>query len=197
MGRKLAFDRDKALQKAMESFWVRGYKETSMRRLADRLELHLGSVYNALGPKEAVFEAALHRYFDLYIAPRLKQLRADPHPLAAIESYFEYVVNECCAKTGDSAGCFFVNSLHEISRINPDITTYVHQCVEEQESAFIDTIRRGQEQGVISAEKDPEKLGRCVVATMFSMWVLVRLGMTGERITDLRDCVMAALRPKE
>src|SRR6187402_1962056 len=105
MGRKLAFDRDEALQKAMESFWVKGYKKTSMRDLAERLELHLGSVYNSLGSKEAVFEQALRLYFDVHIHPKLAAMKAHPHPLQAIEQYLSDVAEEC-SKPERSFGCF-------------------------------------------------------------------------------------------
>ncbi len=83
MGRKLEFCRDKALHTAMESFWAQGYESTSMRDLAQRLGLHHGSVYNALGDKEKVFEAALRLNIEEEILPRLKALGGRSRPLSA------------------------------------------------------------------------------------------------------------------
>ena len=104
MGRKLAFDRKQALQKAMESFLVKGYKKTSMRELAGRLNLHLGSVYNSLGSKEAVFEEALRLYFDTRVAPRLQEMKENPRPLAALDQFLENVAAECTLPAGQTCG---------------------------------------------------------------------------------------------
>ena len=86
MGRKLEFSREKALHTAMESFWAKGYNHTSMRDLAASLGLHLGSVYNALGDKEKVFEAAMKLNFEEEILPKIRVLQEAPHPMQALRS---------------------------------------------------------------------------------------------------------------
>src|SRR5437868_4549753 len=105
MGRKLEFCREKALHTAMESFWAHGYESTSMRDLAHRLGLHLGSVYNALGDKEKVFEAALRLNIEEEILPRLKALVEDTDPMKALNRHLTHIVEEC-SKPETANGCF-------------------------------------------------------------------------------------------
>jgi AcrR family transcriptional regulator len=87
MGRKLEFSKDKALLQAMEGFWSKGYDATSMRDLAQRLNLHLGSVYNALGDKEEVFEQSLRLYLKHQVIPRMAELENSEDPRAALNAF--------------------------------------------------------------------------------------------------------------
>jgi TetR/AcrR family transcriptional repressor of nem operon len=193
MGRKLAFDRDRALEKAMESFWQKGYKKTSMRELASRLGLHLGSVYNSLGTKEAVFEEALKLYFEARVVPRLQAMKDNPSPINAIEKYLANVVDEC-TRPNQTNGCFLLNSLHEITKINDSITAIVQNNMRRQEEAFAEVIAAGQKAGQIDTTCDAQKLGRCMVATVISMWALSKLAVPPEKIRDVKDCAIRSIR---
>jgi TetR/AcrR family transcriptional repressor of nem operon len=193
MGRKLAFNREQALQKAMESFWHQGYRKTSMRELADKLELHLGSVYNSLGTKEAVFEESLRLYFETRVQPRLQAMSDHPHPLAAIEGYFSNVADEC-AKPAQTYGCFILNSLHEITKINDDITAFVHEILRKKEQAFTETIAAGQRAGHIDPTRDAQKLGRFMAATLLSMGALMKIGASADKIRDVKDCAIQSIK---
>lgn len=61
-GRPRAFDRDAALQRAMELFWENGFEETSMTDLTDAMGIASPSLYAAFGSKEALFREAVDRY---------------------------------------------------------------------------------------------------------------------------------------
>jgi TetR/AcrR family transcriptional repressor of nem operon len=87
MGRKLEFDKNQALEKVMNSFWAKGYDATSMRDLAQHLGLHLGSVYNALGDKDKVFEDALHLNIQRHVLPHLEALTSSENPLSALDGF--------------------------------------------------------------------------------------------------------------
>ena len=192
MGRKLEFCRDKALHTAMESFWSQGYDSTSMRDLASRLGLHLGSVYNALGDKEKVFEAALKLNFEEHIIPQLKALNDEPDAMKALRAYVDRVTEEC-AKPGQSAGCFLVNSLLEITRINDTITATLHHHLAKIEDAFTTCIERAKKAGQIPAEKDAREYARFLMGTIFSMRAMTKLKVPSQYIDDARTCAFRAL----
>jgi AcrR family transcriptional regulator len=63
-GRPRAFDRDTALRRAMEVFWLKGYAGASMADLTQAMGINSPSLYAAFGTKEDLFEAAV----DLYAA---------------------------------------------------------------------------------------------------------------------------------
>jgi TetR/AcrR family transcriptional regulator, transcriptional repressor for nem operon len=195
MGRKLEFNRQKALQKVMESFWAKGYEETSMRDLAEKLGLHLGSVYNALGPKEKVFEEALRLHFDNHVLPHLLKMMDHADPVAAITDFVDEVARECSSEDKGGFGCFIVNSLCGITRINDGVTAFLHETIFRTEEAFAFTIARGQKSGSIDGSKDARKLARFVVAMLFSMRTLCKIGVSDDKVRDIRDCVMDTLKP--
>lgn len=61
-GRPRAFDRDAALNAAMELFWRKGFSATSMAELCAAMGINAPSLYAAFGSKEALYEAALRHY---------------------------------------------------------------------------------------------------------------------------------------
>ncbi|TAL39612.1 MAG: TetR/AcrR family transcriptional regulator [Alphaproteobacteria bacterium] len=193
MGRKLEFCREKALHTAMESFWAHGYEQTSMRDLAEQLGLHLGSVYNALGDKEKVFEAALKLNFEEVVLPRMKALQEAPDPLKAIDAMLNYVVDECTGVT-PGPGCFLCNSLLEVAHINDSITRHVHGYLAQIETMMTSCIGNAQKAGQIRADRDPRKLAQFLMSVPFTLRTMAKLKMSPEMIRSIRDTAFAALK---
>src|SRR2546423_4201723 len=62
MARHKEFDRDEALQKAMEVFWSHGYEAASIQELVKQMGINRQSLYDTFGDKHALYLAALDRY---------------------------------------------------------------------------------------------------------------------------------------
>jgi TetR/AcrR family transcriptional repressor of nem operon len=134
-----------------------------MRDLAEQLGLHLGSVYNALGDKEKVFEAALRLNFEEQVLPRVKALQDEPDALKAIDAYLNWVVDEAIG-VSPGPGCFVVNSLLEIAHINDNITKLVHGYTAQIETMMSNVVARAQKAGQIKANRDPKKLAQFIIS---------------------------------
>ena len=193
MGRKLEFCRDKALHTAMESFWAQGYEHTSMRDLASKLGLHLGSVYNALGDKEKVFEAALKLHYQQYIVPELDTLVYAEDPLSAIDNLMVSVINQC-EGAPETPGCFFVNSLLEINNINDSISMLVQEYMMKMETSFNTCLQNAQRLGQIPAERDTASLARFYMGVLFSLRTMGKLKASSAHLQDIRHCALRALK---
>jgi len=61
-GRPLSFDRDAALQRAMEVFWAHGYEASSLQDLTQAMGINPPSLYAAFGDKEKLFMEVVDRY---------------------------------------------------------------------------------------------------------------------------------------
>jgi len=61
-GRPLSFDRDAALQRAMEVFWAHGYEASSLHDLTQAMGINPPSLYAAFGDKEKLFMEVVDRY---------------------------------------------------------------------------------------------------------------------------------------
>lgn len=185
MGRKLEFSKEKALHQAMEGFWSQGYEATSMRDLAQRLNLHLGSVYNALGDKDQVFESALRLYLKHAVEPRLAALQAAADPRAALEAHLNFIANEC-KQAATTPGCFFINSLLHVNVINDRVSAAVGEYLLMNESALAACIAQAQARGQISGDEDARRLARFVFASCKAMLVMKKIGANDDYITDIR-----------
>jgi len=192
MGRKLEFCREKALHTAMESFWAQGYEHTSMRDLASKLGLHLGSVYNALGDKEKVFESALRLHFEAYALPELERLVAAEDPLAAMDALMTRVVEECGGEIA-TPGCFIINSLLEITAINDNISVLLRSYMDTMEKSFTTCLERAHDMGQIPATADPAALARFFMGSLFALRTLGKLKSPRQHLKDIQTSTMRAL----
>jgi AcrR family transcriptional regulator len=62
VGRPRGFDQDKALDRAMDVFWSKGFEGASLNDLTAAMGIRPASIYQAFGNKQALFEKALARY---------------------------------------------------------------------------------------------------------------------------------------
>jgi TetR/AcrR family transcriptional repressor of nem operon len=64
MARPREFDEQAVLEAAVQCFWMHGYEATSVRDLAERMEITGASLYNAFGDKRSLFRRALDHYLE-------------------------------------------------------------------------------------------------------------------------------------
>src|SRR5213079_644263 len=91
-GRPRSFDREQALDRAMDVFWRQGFEGASLSDLTKAMEINPPSLYAAFGDKEQLFIEAMERY----------QQRAgescpycdEPTAHAAIEKLLLYMAHE-------------------------------------------------------------------------------------------------------
>src|SRR5437763_13880440 len=75
-GRQRAFDTDRALDRALEVFWRKGYEGASLADLTKAMGINRPSLYAAFGSKEELFRKALDRYLEgpaAYVAAALNE----------------------------------------------------------------------------------------------------------------------------
>jgi AcrR family transcriptional regulator len=61
-GRPRSFDRDHALEQAMEVFWKKGFEGASISDLTEAMGINPPSLYAAFGDKEKLFLESIERY---------------------------------------------------------------------------------------------------------------------------------------
>ncbi len=70
MPRVKLFNKEEAIQKAMELFWTKGYVATSLSDLTTHMGIGKGSFYDTFGSKQALFELC----FDAYRSTQVREL---------------------------------------------------------------------------------------------------------------------------
>ena len=83
MGRPRSFNADKALDRALQVFWRKGYEGTSLSELTKAMGINRPSLA-AFGDKEALFHKVLDRYAEGPAAYAMEALK-EPTALAVVE----------------------------------------------------------------------------------------------------------------
>lgn len=116
MSRTRTFDNDAVLMAAANLFRQRGYRNVSIADLAKATGLVSGSLYNAFGDKAGLFQAALRKYIDAFVTPRLKTFAGQGARLEDLEQLYLSVLETDLA---DGSGCLVTNSIIEFGSADP------------------------------------------------------------------------------
>lgn len=121
MGRKLEFDAERALHKAMKLFWRKGYEETSMQDIVNELGINRFSVYNTFGDKKALFLKSFAHYRETVLAFLLEPLVTDKPAQQRLDDYFVLLQQQLESPAG-ILGCMMQNT--GISQVSRDDEVY-------------------------------------------------------------------------
>lgn len=192
IGRPLEFDPEQALDAAMKTFWAGGYSATSLQNLLDAMDLSKSSFYQAFGGKLQLFERCLKRYREKMAAAMMERLEHAVSGRRFIEDMLYSVIDD----TGGSQrpwGCLVMNTANEFAQDNPAVAAWVTQGVDRFTAIFQAAVQRGQREGKIASDKDPEALARYLVTGMSGLKTMAKAGIEGEEIKRIIQIVLQAL----
>src|SRR3981189_1577334 len=108
-GRPRSFDREQALERAMQVFWKQGYEATSIHDLTRAMGINPPSLYAAFGDKERLFMEAIERY-QRERGPALPCIRDEaPTARAGVEGLLMESAGQM-AHGGDARGCMLITA---------------------------------------------------------------------------------------
>src|SRR5882672_958623 len=115
MPRPREFKPDNVLEEAMQQFWTRGYRATSVDDLVAATGVKPGSLYGAFpGGKHALLLGSLDRYARPVVPQKLGALDRPGASLAEVRAYFDGLVQHLRSPAGRQ-GCLLVNSAIELA----------------------------------------------------------------------------------
>lgn len=194
-GRPKLFDREAALDKALELFWAHGYEATSLSDLVAATGAKAPTLYAEFENKEGLFRAVLDRYIEKFSARRNAALQCQESCVATgIENYFRTTA-ACFTDRSKPAGCFFICTSSALSASSGDIAETLLQRHQAQESTLNDFLRERQQLGELAADTDTEALSRYLSCMLQGMSVRAREGASCEELNGIIDTMMA-LWPK-
>lgn len=167
MARTASYDRDAALDAAMNLFWAKGYNATSLKDLEEALQMRPGSIYAAFRNKETLFKAALDRYADR-MATELRTLVDDaPSPLTALQAHLRGMAQlDPCDKP--STACMLVKTLLEVPR-GTEVREVVTAHLDQVERMLSQALRRAKALGELPADCDPDRLAQRIQTYIFGL----------------------------
>ena len=173
MGRLKEFDADKAIDRAIDCFWARGYEATSVRDLAEHMGIGGASLYNAYGGKRALFATALERYADSTSRQRIARLEETGRPQEAIRTFFAELIDRSLADP-QRRGCLFVNSALDVAPHDAELGKAVAGYLEEVRAFFQRCIVAAQADDLVRADLDAVETSRHLLGVLMGVRVLAR-----------------------
>lgn len=190
-GRPRAFDREQALETAMQLFWRQGFEATSLSDLTAAMGIAPPSLYSAFGSKEQLFREALQRYLQQFRARHAATVQAPGlSARAAFERLFDTIADGF-AGCGQRSGCMLVaaevGSVGASAPLREEIAAHRRSI----ETGFRARIERGQREGDVAADCDAAGLAKFLATVVQGLSIQARDGATA---AELRDVLRAALR---
>ncbi|AIW84431.1 TetR/AcrR family transcriptional regulator [Bacillus mycoides] len=191
MARLREFDKEKALDAAMQLFWEKGYAATSLRDLTAKMEIQRPSLYAAFGDKEGLFEAALRRYTNLHAASIRTKLQKEQSVKEAIRIFFENMVEEEYKKESNK-GCFCINTMVELAPHNEkfEVLTREHQMY--LSVIFQELIAKGIQSGELQSDVNAKALAQTLVTSLIGLTVLMK-SRPKRSVVDNSVCIILSL----
>ncbi len=192
MPRPREFDRDKAVQQAMELFWRQGYEAASVQALGAAMGLNPGSLYNAFTDKHTLFLEALRCYQEREYRLACELFTGPETGRAAIARFFALVVEQDSADP-DHKGCLMVNSAAELADRDPEVRARVAASRDQMTALFHDAILQARRAGEIAADRDPETLAAFLVNSLFGLRLTAKVQPDRAALLAIVDTTLAAL----
>ncbi|BCE03733.1 TetR/AcrR family transcriptional regulator [Marinicellulosiphila megalodicopiae] len=173
MANPVKHNREIAIDKATQLFWSKGFHGTSMRNLQDAIDMRPGSIYASFGSKEGLFQESLNHYAQSSMTRLDNCLQETGSPIEAIKEFItETILNK--QKPSPSSMCMLVKTIAELTEDQAELLTQAKTLLNKIETAIADLLEQAQQQGELSASKNPSRLARLLQMQLVGMGVYLR-----------------------
>lgn len=191
-GRPASFDRDKAIELAMNLFWDRGYLAVSAKELAEAMGIQRSSFYNSFGDREAVFREALTLYGQRAPDRMLDEIRPGDPVAPSLARMFR---NLCRVRVADeqARGCLVVNSIGELVGVDSDVGPLIQRALQARQSVFTRLLQQAVDQQEIPAPANPTATAAALLAFLMGINTLSKVERDEQRLWEICRAFLADL----
>jgi len=193
MARPREFDRDEALNAAVETFWTHGFEGAGMESLTAAMGIGRQSIYGAFGSKKALYLEALQAYNTGNVAALVSGLRKAKSPLEGLRIVLLTPIQ--LSGPERAKGCFGINAICEFGQSDADVTAALSVSGRILQVALVDLVREAQAKGEIEPKLDPVVAVGLIQTLLSGIKVAARAGATPEAMRKIVDLALGALKP--
>lgn len=188
-GRPRSFDRDAALDRAVELFHRKGYTATSLSDLTAAMGINPPSLYAAFGCKEALFREAVARYRATRTRYVELALMEEPTAHAAVARLLRKTAAALTPPEG-SGGCLCI--LGDQGCEDPELRRFMADLRAAISHALAMRIARGQLEGDVPATMSAGRLARFIATVVQGMSVQARDGADRATLDEIAETALLA-----
>jgi AcrR family transcriptional regulator len=191
MGRPRSFDIDRALDRALQVFWRKGYEGTSVSDLTKAVGVNRPSLYAAFGDKEALFRKALNRYLNGPAAYTQEALK-EPRARGVVERLLRGAADLNSAPR-NPGGCLTVQGALACGEAAESVRQELAAYRAAGEAALRRRFRRAKSEGDLSATVTPTDLARYVATIVYGMAVQAAGGASRDQLQHVVEMALRTL----
>jgi AcrR family transcriptional regulator len=189
MGRPRTFDKEEALERALEVFWRKGFEGASLCDLTEAMGINPPSLYAAFGNKEELFLQALDRYQEERGA-FWSEAASAPSAREAMERMLRGTA-EFLTDKHNPRGCLMVQGALTCGETADAIRQELNKRRAAGQKAVRERFERAKAEGDLPAGIEPADLARFVSTVVEGMAVQAAAGASRK---DLKRVVGLAMR---
>jgi len=190
IGRPRTFNKEQALDQALEVFWRKGYEGASICDLTVAMGINPPSLYAAFGNKEALFRQALDRYAETragFIREALAVAKARDGIMALLRG-----TAQSLADKSSPAGCLLVQGIAGAGDHAQCIRDELTARRAASQKAIRERLKRAQAEGELPADADPAALARYFSTVIQGMAIQAASGASRKELERVAETAMRA-----
>ncbi len=188
-GRPRTFDRDVALTRAMNVFWLRGYEPASIAELCAAMEINPPSLYSAFGNKAQLFLEAARHYKKLYWKPAWERLAANPDIFAGMADFFREAAGIVTSQDAP-CGCLIILAATNVSAEGQTVNDALKQLRQESLDCFLARIRRAVGDAQLPPDTDAPAMAAAFNTMLDGMSLRARDGASRSELEQVGAIAM-------
>jgi TetR/AcrR family transcriptional repressor of nem operon len=167
MARNVEFDEERAIQKAMEVFWKKGYSGASMRELTDAMQISVSSLYNTIGDKHQLFVRCISNYIHGRMQETLAHSSRIKSPMKAIIGMINGCVNTILYSDNH---CLAIKTTFELAAAtDPDVKALIKEDSDFTHGFILNLVQKAIEQKELITDSDAETITNSIISA-FTGW---------------------------
>lgn len=186
-GRQPTFDRNEALETALELFWRHGYEGVSISDLTTAIGIAPPSLYHAFGSKAELYREVLRRYGSNGIRP--EALADAPSSHEAVRQVLERGI-AAVTTPGRPLGCMVSSGMLMTSAENVELAAELRALRASFREALERRIARDVKEGVLPGTTDAAALARFYVTVLQGLSVQAIDGATAAQLTAVMEAAL-------
>jgi AcrR family transcriptional regulator len=191
-GRPAGFDRDAALDRAMELFWERGYEGTTLEDLQAVMgDISPTSFYHAFGSKEALFRQAVEKYQETVGGPALKALQEAPTAREGLHQMLRLTAESFCLP-GKPHGCMLILGATKCTPANAGPQNFLQSIRQQTPTVIKRRLKRAVDEGDLPASADIAAISAFYATVLHGLAVRAGDGASRKALMAAVDGAMAA-----
>jgi TetR/AcrR family transcriptional regulator, transcriptional repressor for nem operon len=192
MARPKEFDREEVLQKALYTFWEKGYEATTLHDLLESMGINRSSFYNTFEDKQTLFRQVMSLYYQQTAIKRLTILQKAKSAKQGLRDYFSHNIDVAVAEY-NPGGCLLTNTATNLKTIDQEITQSIAKGVDRLEQAIYSLLEKGQRSGEIAANKDIKAIARLTLAVSYGLNIAARVNPNRDVLEDMAQAAVSIL----